>query len=340
MIKNTVKFAVVIALVVVLGGCKPLMDLFNKKEAVKEKTSTTLIQKDTDNSTVLLNIDGKSAITENDFNKHLTQMLQVNPYFRGASVDSLPGQLKRKFFDELIKQELIIAWAFKNKIDQDEEFKKSYEEMKNLVRRSLLVQRFETKLFEDVKVSEKEVKDYFDNNKDKFVKESGGVTIEGVSFDDDASATEFLNNVKGKEIEFKTIANTDSKGTFKSFGRIEDKQAGAGVSVPKVIKDKASSFTKFPAVGKVQSDGKVWVICASDKKETIYFELNEIKDQLEGMLKNNMFREILDKKIETLKSGFTVDVNEGFFQESAPAMQPEVEEEIDIEEINSPSSAA
>ncbi|MFH1461659.1 MAG: peptidyl-prolyl cis-trans isomerase [bacterium] len=340
MIKSTVKFTAAIALILVLGGCKPLMDLFKKKEAVKEKSAIILVQKDADNSTVLLNIDGKAAITESDFNKHLTQMLQVNPYFRGASVDSLPGQLKRKFFDELIKQELIIAWANKNNIDQDEEFKKSYEEMKNLVKRSLLVQRFETKLFEDVKVSEKEVKDYFDNNKDKFIKEPGGVTVEGVSFDDDANATEFLNSVKGKEAEFKTIAKADSKGTFKSFGRIEDKQAGAGANIPKVIKDKAASFTKFPAVGKVQVEGKIWVICASDKKETTYFELAEIKDQLEGMLKNNMFREILDKKIETLKSGFTVDVNEDFFQEAAPAFQPGVEEEIDIEEIDSPSSAA
>jgi peptidyl-prolyl cis-trans isomerase C len=320
---NMAKLILAVVAVSLLGGCKPVMDFFKNKRVAKKVESNKLPKSYADNSPVLLNIDGMPAITENDFNKHLTQMLQVNPYFRGASLDSLPGQLKRKFFEELVKQELILAWANKNNVDQDADFRKNYEEMKKLVKRSLLVQNFETKLFEDVKVLDADVKDHFEKNKDKFVKEPGGVNVEGISFEDNEAANTFLALVKGKEAEFKTLAKAQDKDAFKSFGRIEDKQASMGSFVPKEIKDKALSLKKYPSVVKVQSGGKVWVICATDKKDTQYFELAEIKEQLEGMLKNNKFREILEEKVKDLKGDFTLDINEDFFSEPAPAMEQE-----------------
>ncbi|MBD3273351.1 hypothetical protein GF385_03330 [Candidatus Dependentiae bacterium] len=319
------KMTVVVMVIVFLGGCKPLMDLFKKETVTKEKKVSVSMTKKIDKGPVLLNIDGKPAITESEFNKHLTQMLQVNPYFRGASIDSLPAPLKRKFFDELVKQELIIAWAEKNNIDDEQEFKKSFEEMKKLVKRSLLVQRFETKLFENIKISDKELKDHYEKNKEKFVKEPGGVLVEGISFDDDINATAFLNKVKGKKSQFKKIAKAENKDAFKSFGRIEDNQVGFGVNIPKKIKEKALSLKNLPAVAKVQAEGKVWVICASDKKDTQYFQLDEIKEQLEGMLKNNKFREILNKKVDNLKDKFTLDINEDYFQ--MPSEESEQEEQ-------------
>ena len=315
------KMTVAVMMVAFLGGCKPVLDFFNKKTASKKKTTTAVVQT-ADQGAILLNIDGKPAITEVDFNKHLTQMLQVNPYFRGASIDSLPSPLKRKFFDELIKQELIIAWAEKNDIDQDVEFIKSFEEMKKLVKRSLLVQRFETKLFEDINVSEKDVKDHFNKNKDKFIKEPGGTLVEGIAFDDDTSATAFYNKVKGKEAEFKKLAKSTDKDAFTDFGRVEEKQVGPGVSIPAQIKEKALSLTNLPAVVRVQADGKIWVICASDKKAAKYFDFAEVKGQLEGMLKNNKFREVLNEKVDGLKGDFTIDINEDYFQGPAPVAPP------------------
>lgn len=327
------KMTIAVMMVAFLGGCKPVLDFFNKKTASKKKTSTAAVQT-VGKGTILLNIDGKPAITEVDFNKHLAQMLQVNPYFRGASIDSLPAPLKRKFFDELIKQELIIAWAEKNNIDQDPEFIKSFEEMKKLVKRSLLVQRFETKLFDDISVSEKEIKDHFNKNKDKFIKEPGGTLVEGISFDDNTSATAFYDKVKGKESEFKSIAKATDKDSFKDFGRVEEKQSGPGVTIPAKIKEKALSLKNLPAIARVQADGKIWVICASDKKAPQYFDFAEIREQLEGMLKNNKFREILNKKVDGLKGDFTIDVNEDYFQGPAPVAPPAPAKKSDKKETS------
>ena len=101
-----------------------------------------------DSSTVLCKVDGKAVITETDFNNSVAQMMESNPYFRGAGAQGLPLSIKRRFFDELVKQELIIIDATKNNIEQDPEFKKSLEEMQKLVKRSLLVQVFQKKIYD------------------------------------------------------------------------------------------------------------------------------------------------------------------------------------------------
>lgn len=74
---NIAKLILAVAVVSMLGGCKPVMDFFKNKRVAKKVESNKLPKSYADNSSVLLNIDGMPAITENDFNKHLTQMLQV-----------------------------------------------------------------------------------------------------------------------------------------------------------------------------------------------------------------------------------------------------------------------
>lgn len=308
-----IKMTIAVMVIAFLGGCKPVLDFFKKKTEVSKKSSS-VIAREVDQGVVLLNIDGKPAITETEFKKHLVQMLQVNPYFKGASIDSLPVPLKRQFFDELVKQEVIIAWADKNNIDKDVEFKKSYEEMKKLVRRSLLVQRFETKLFEDINVSDDDVEDFFNKNKDKFIKEPGGTLIEGVEFDNNEKAIAFYNKVKDNASEFNKIAKNEK--SFKDFGRIEEKEAKFGSKVPSEIKKKALSLENLPAISKVKVGDKVWVICALDKKDIQYVDIDEVRDQLKSHIKTTKLREILDKKIDSLKSSFTLDVNEDYFNAS------------------------
>ncbi|MBU4270139.1 hypothetical protein KJ644_02195 [Candidatus Dependentiae bacterium] len=300
--------------VILFVGCgeKSKKDSVASPDSVKEQTA---------NSIVLLNVDGKQAISEDDFNKHLAQMLQANPYFRGASAESLPKELKRKFFDELVKQELIIAWANKNNVDADAEFQKNYEELKKLVRRSLLVQAYEKKLFEGVDVTDADIKNHFDKNKDKFVKDQGGVLVEGVEFTNDADALLFLNKVSVKESDFKKMAKLSFEKSYKSFNRVAEKQSAEySVSIPKEIKEKVLALTKYPSIIKVAVNGKVWVIHAFDKKDTVYFDLNEIKDQLKEMLKMNKFRDILNENVDKLRKEFTLDINEDYFKEAVSQM--------------------
>ncbi|KKP24331.1 MAG: PpiC-type peptidyl-prolyl cis-trans isomerase [candidate division TM6 bacterium GW2011_GWF2_28_16] len=332
------KLSVAVLAVVFLSGCSSIKNLFQKKDVEKELAADIKV------GAALLNIDGKIVVSEGDFDKYLTQMLQANPYFRGATAESLPKQLKRKFFDELIKQELIIAWANKNNVAAEEEFKKNYEELKKLVRRSLLVQSYEKKLFDEIAISDADVKDHFNKNKDKFVKEKGDVQVDGVEFADDIQASAFVTKVTGKEADFKKLAKETSEKTFKSFGRVDIKDYNS--TLPKEIKDKLTTVAKFPSVVKVAIKNKVWVVCVSDKKDASYFSLDEVKDQLKEMLKINKFKEILNEKIDKLKNEFTLNINEDFFKdvvESAPAQaEPEIQETTPVKEdaLATPKGAA
>lgn len=330
------KLTVGVFTVVMLGGCKPVLDFFKKNAPCcsKKNCVTTFPTESEKTGIILLNVDGKPAINEEDFNKHLMQMLQANPYFRGASADSLPKPLKRKFFDELIKQELIIAWAEKNNVDQSAEFQKNFAELMKLVRRSLLVQEYEKKLFEEINVTDSDIKDHFNKNKEKFVKEPGSVSVQGVEFDSRTAANQFLNNVKDKN--FKVVANADYKKEYKDFGKVTQQPTGYDASIPKEIKDKAFAINKFPSTEIVTVNDKVWVVNFAEKTEPKHFEFNEIKDQLSEMLKGNKFREILNIKVDKLRKEFTVDVNEDYFGDT----EVEVDEvEVDDSDVN-PATAA
>ncbi|MFH1644247.1 MAG: hypothetical protein ABIA74_03665 [bacterium] len=327
--KTTSKIGLSLFLVTFLFGCK-FLD-FGKKSA---PTETKEVEVSGGSGVVLLNINGKPSLKETDYSGFLSQMMQANPYFRGAGPEMLPAAIKRKFFDELVKQELIVAWANKNNVENSSEFKKSLEEVMKLAKRSLLIQQFEKDLFKDINVTDKDVEAEFNKDKDRFIKVSGGVLVSGVKFDDPAKANEFFDKVKNKTkaADFIKIAKEDYEGNFNDFGRISKRPAGSPMvspDIPPMIRTTVFKLKNFPAVDKVKVGRVTWVLHASDKKDDAYFELGEIKPQIEMMIKNIKFKEALDGKIDELKKEFTVDINEDYFNkmEQKEAAQQETEEE-------------
>ncbi len=282
----------------------------------KESTSSTT---DAKSGLVLVKIDNKPVINETEFNNNINQMLQANPYFKGAGAQSLPLSIKRKFLDELIKQELIIADATKNGLDQDAEFRKALEDMQKLVKRSLTVQFFEKKIYDGIVVDDSEIAKHFEENKERYVKNAGGVLVGAVRFDTDRDADAFLAKSKSTKTyaDFEKMAK-DKSGQFRSFGRVNNQEAQRGYqfeSVPAPIKEAALKAQSLPLVSKIKSGKDVWVMHVSDKQDTEVFELSEIKPQIVNMIKNNKFKDQLDKAISDLKAKMTIDVTEEFFKE-------------------------
>lgn len=298
----------VVALVIV-SGC----DFLKKKEA--EAPSAT--EKSATEGMVLCSINGEPVITEGEFVNNLNQMIQSNPYFRGAKPDALPKELLRKFFDQLTTQALIEKYSLKHNIEKDPEYIKAYNETEKLLKRSLMVQVFEKKIYDDIKVSDSDMQKHYNENKDRFVKSAGGVLAMGAHFDDEASADEFLNKVKSNMDNFETLAKENKSAKFKDFGRVSKEGKGFQYeAVPGPVKDVALSMKKLPGVEKVKVGKEFWVVKAWDKTDTVFFDLDEIKSHIEAMLKNNLFRDALDKRIKDIKGDFNVVVNEEYFKET------------------------
>ncbi len=342
-----VTHGVLIVIIIAMGAMlfkayDPLNVFSSKKESVQKVISenkTTITEKQ-DDSLVLCRINGKPAITENEFINNITQMLNSNPYFRGAGLEALPAAIKRKFFDELIKQALIIENARKNNIENDPEFTKALNDMLDLVKRSLIVQFFEKKIFDKIDVTEKKVEQYFTENKEKYVKVNGGVLLASVSFDDEETAKSFLKKASEKIDNFEQLAKDESAGTFRDFGRVNnmpDQQAFRFETVPAQLKKAALASKNLPALNSIKIDNKHYVYKVSDKQETEYFSFDEVRSQVEGMIKNNEFKETLDERVNSMRSEYDVSINEDYFKDKN---ETEETEENSEESNTSGASAA
>lgn len=312
--KNISKLSLSLSLVVFLFGCEFFKT--DKKTAASSKKDDIVVSAQ---GAVLLNINGKPVLRESDYSGFLTQMMQANPYFRGAGPEILPAAVKRKFFDELVKQELIVAWAEKNNIEESSAFKKAFDEVKKLAKRSLLIQQFEKGIFDEIKITDKDINQEFNTNKDKFIKVAGGVLVSGDKFDSPEKANLFYDKVKNKikAESFVEAAKEEDEDNFKDFGRVSSRPAGGqmgGDDVPPMIRKKALSLKKLPAVDKVKVGKDTWVLHFSDKKDDVFFDLDEIKPQVEMMLKNTKFRTEVEDKVGKVKKDFTISINEDFFK--------------------------
>lgn len=330
------KGLIFLLIISLLPGCK-LLDFFKKEEDKKVEVPAEVKEE----GIVLCSIEGKPTIREEDFNRRLIQMLQANPYFRGAGPEMLPLNVKRKFLDRLVEEELFVLDAEKQNLETDPDFQKTLKEMIDLVTRSIKIQFREKKIFDAIQVSENQVKDYFNKNKDRYVKVAGGVLVSGVKFDKDTDADVFMSKVKPNLKDFDKLAKQNNIGKFKEFGRVSKTGGELGMeAIPAPIKEAVLALPKLPTVEKVKVGKDIWVVKAGDKKDTVYFEFAEVKPQVEAVLKNNEFRNKLSTEIDKLKGRYKVNVNEDFFKSKTQQGEEQLSDEEKIEDQKEATQAA
>jgi len=310
-----IKSSVILLTVALLPGCG-VFDFFKKKSEDAVDAST----KGAGADIVLCKINEKTVITKDDFDKRINQILQANPYFKGAGADMLPPQVKQNIFKRLVEEELLLHDADANSIEKDAEFKKIYSEMKNLLKRSVKIQLTEKKIFDKIQILDEEIKEHFDKNKERYVKVAGGALVSGVKFDTDAAANTFLTLAKAKIDQFDALGKKDKAGKFREFGRVSNEAApgmGGMEMVPAPIKEAVLAMSNLPAVQKVKVGKEVWIVKASDKKNPVYFELDEIKPQVAGQMKNERYRDEYSKVVQALHGKHKVSTNDEYFKAEA-----------------------
>ena len=85
--------------------------------------------------------------------------------------------------------------------------------------------------------------------------------------------------------------------------------------VPAPVKETVLSLTKLPSVEKIKVGKEFWVVKAWDKKDTVLFGVDEVKSHIEAMLKNNQFKDVIEKRMEELKKELKVVINEDYFKD-------------------------
>jgi rRNA maturation endonuclease Nob1 len=153
---SSVLTLVVLALAVMISGCSK-----DKDGAVLAKVN-------------------RGAITASDFKK---QMEDLAPQMQQAVVND--PKARKEFLDDLIGIELVVQEARRQSLDKTAAFKKRQEQLKQEMERrvreeakndlfnSLLKKELGDKMSKVVPPTDKEVRDYFDQNKDKISKAAG-----------------------------------------------------------------------------------------------------------------------------------------------------------------------
>jgi len=252
----------------------------------------------------LVTVNGK-AITQQEVDSELMQATQGR--FNQVPVDK-QQQLRNQVLEQLIAKELIYEDAKKTGIMKSKEFKEEYDNVLKKIKKELAVQVWQKKELDKVKVSNKDVKKYYDSNKEEF-NEKESVHARHILVKTESEAKDIvkeLKSLKGDKLKIKFIDLAKSKSTGPSGPKGGDLgYFSQGQMVPEFNKEVFSM--KVGSISKpVKTQFGYHVIYLEDKKESKTRSFTEVKPFIEQRLKMEKFKRIMQDKMLSLKDKATI----------------------------------
>lgn len=162
---------------------------------------------------ILASVNGKN-ITQQDVDMAMTRFPQQNQEYFASEIG------KEQFLEQLISFELLHKFAIDGHLEETEEFKSQLE----LLKKDLLIQAAVKKVLDVVTISDEEVKNYFEDNKEMF-KGEASVRAKHILIDNEEKAKEIkekINNGLSFEDaarEFSTCPSNSQGGDLGTFTR-------------------------------------------------------------------------------------------------------------------------
>ena len=238
---------------------------------------------------------GALTVTEAEIDEFLQGLGQ-----RGASYNNPEG--RKLVLEQLIGNKLLLQDARRNLVEGEAEFRAQLARLKD----NLLISYVGSKIVAGVSVSDKEIEDYYEENKEKFMGEET-VNASHILVASREMALEVLEKIKSGEMSFEDAAKAysscpskDNGGNLGDFGR--------GQMVPEF--DKAVFEMEIGAISEepVETQFGFHLIKLNSKAEASIAPLSEIKPQLAEMLVGEKRRAAYESKINQLKIVYPVDI--------------------------------
>ena len=245
-------------------------------------------------SKILATVNG-TPITEDEVNEFLMGLGQ-----RGASYNTPEG--KKVILNQLIGDKLLLIDAKRNLLEAEAEFKAELAKLKDRLLTSYALE----KVLARVTVSDKDVEEYYEANKDKFV--SGeSVNASHILVETEQKALEVLAEIKaGKAFEdaareYSSCPSKEQGGSLGDFGR--------GQMVPEfdtaVFEMEVGTVTETP----VKTQFGYHLIKLNSKSESKAMPLSEIAPQIKEGLLGEKRRTAYESRINQLKILYPVDIS-------------------------------
>lgn len=246
------------------------------------------------NAKVFATVDGKD-ITDVDLAPMLAGMSGVN-------FEALPDKLQNQVIDKAIDLRLLINEAKKSGIEKDELYKKQLEIAKD----NIALSAWQEKEFNNIKVSDKEIEDFYNKNKDKFI-EPASIAASHILVEKEDDAKKIiadLSNLKSDELK-KKFAEIAKEKSIDPSGKQNGGDLGYFIKeqmVPEfgeaADKLKKGEITKTP----VKTKFGYHIILKNDAKDKKQLGLAEVKDHIKSIIRQEKFQADFEKKIKDLKS--------------------------------------
>ena len=253
----------------------------------------------------LVSVNGK-PITQEEVDQELMQATQGR--FNQVPADR-QAAFRQQVLKQLIGKELIYDDAKKKGILNSAEYKAEYKKLEARMKKELAIQVWQKKVLDSIKISNKELKDYYKKNIDEF-KEKESVHARHILVKTEAEANKIIAQLKslsGEKLKEKFIelAKKDSTGPSGVNGG-DLGYFAKGQMVP-AFNDKVFSMKKGTITTKpVKTQFGYHVIYLEDKKPSITRSFDEVKAFIEQRLKMEKFKEVMKKKMDKLQKKATI----------------------------------
>ncbi|MBM4136999.1 MAG: peptidylprolyl isomerase [Nitrospira sp.] len=268
-------------------------------------------KKETPKGTYLAKV-GSGTITQADFEREMKSL----PVFAQKMFEGTEG--KERFLDELVKKEVLYQEAVKKNLNKDAEYLKKVEDFKKITLVSLLLEK---EIEDKAKVTDQEVKDYYDKNKADFAP-INQIRASHILLKTEAEAKKVFERLKKGE-DFAQIAKKSSidPGSAKKGGDL------GYISKGQMVREFEAAALKLKQ-GEISEPVKTQfgyhIIKVTDKKMGNVIDFEQVKDLLSQRLSAKKQKEVFDSYMEGLKKSYKVEINKDALSKlTPPVQQPE-----------------
>lgn len=255
-----------------------------------------------------LNLNAATVATYNGKNvsdKDLTEYFA--PMLGGTDFKTLPQAQQRQLAQDYILQQLIIEEAKKQNLQKDPSYSQDLEHAKD----GILLNIYQKKILDSIKIRSSQVRDFYDQNKDKYIRPAR-VQAKHILVATEKEARDIINqlkNLKGKELEtkFSEIARTKSidTGSAAQGGELGwfDQSAMVKPFTDAAFALKNGAITTTP----VKTNFGYHIILKENSQSRGQISFNEAKKGIENALKFEEFKKIMSQKGQALFSAAKVE---------------------------------
>lgn len=248
----------------------------------------------------LVTVNGK-AITQEDVDSELMRATQGR--FNQVPPEK-QAQFREQVLQQLIGKELIFEDAKKNGILKSKDYKEEYAKLEQRMKEELAIQVWQKQLLDGIKVSDADLKKYYDQNKEEF-NEPQSVHARHILVEKEDTAKSIIAGMKslsGDKLKEKFIEEAKAKSIGPSGPKGGDLgYFTEGQMVPefndKVFSMKTGTITMEP----VKTQFGYHVIYLEDKKPAMTRKYDEVKAFIEQRLKMEKFKTAMKDKMDALQ---------------------------------------